>query len=311
MAINFSKHIGFSTCALCENSTDLKESHIIPSFVFRWMIEASATGFIRFGEAPNLRVQDGWKPKMLCEECEGRFSLLETRFADNCLYPIGSGESSRIHYESWMLKFATSVSWRVLRSFKAIGGVDEFPENILEAVDDALSTWKNFLLDKEPHPGRHEQHLMLLDGIESATLQNLPKNINRYLIRAVDIYVAYTPDSAVTYAKMGKFLLFGFIEIPHPRRWKGTKINAKKGWFGVSDLELPENVFELIMDRARLSSKMTKQISEKQRMRITETYRGDLDRAACSESIQAMDFDVLLFGKSAFEVDLGEDQEST
>ncbi|MDA2911945.1 hypothetical protein MYX04_13585, partial [Nitrospiraceae bacterium AH_259_D15_M11_P09] len=151
----------------------------------------------------------------------------------------------------------------------------------------------------------------LVDAIESTSLHNVPENINRYLLRAVEIYVAYTPDSAVTYAKMGKFVLFGFIENPYPRRWKGTKINANEGRFGVSDIELPSNVGEFIMDRARLAAEKTKQISEKQRVRITETYRKDMDRAADSETIRAMTHDVLLFGDSAFEATQGENEEST
>ena len=311
MGMKFSKDIGLSNCGLCEISADLRQSHIIPSFVFEWLLNTSATGFIRFGEAPNLRVQDGWKPKMLCGDCEQKFALLEKRFAESCFYPIVNGDKSQIHYGTWMLKFATSVSWRVLRSFKAIGGLDGFPQKILDAAEDALSTWKAFLLDEEPHPGRHEQHLILLDGIVSTSLHNVPANVNRYLLRALEIYVAYTPDSAVTYAKMGKFVLFGFIENPYPRRWKGTKINANEGRFGVRDIELPLNVGEFIMDRARLATEKTKQISEKQRIRITETYRKDMDRAANSETIRAMTHDVLLFGDSAFEATQGENEEST
>jgi len=248
---------------------------------------------------------------MLCGDCEQKFALLENRFADNCFYPIVNGEKSQIHYGTWMLKFATSVSWRVLRAFKAIGGLDSFPQNILDASEDALSTWKAFLFDEEPHPRHHEQHLILVDGIESTSLQSVPENINRYLLRAVEIYVAYTPDSAVTYAKMGKFVLFGFIENPYPRRWKGTKINANKGRFVVSDIELPLNVGEFIMGRARLAAEKTKQMSEKQRVRITETYSKDMERAANSETIRAMTCDVLLFGDSAFEVTQGKDEEST
>ena len=100
---------------------------------------------------------------------------------------------------------------------------------------------------------------------------------------------------------MGKFILFGFIENPSPRRWKGTKINANEGRFGVRDIELPLNVGEFIMDRARSAAEKTKQISEKQWDRIAETYRKNSDRAANSETIRAMSQDVLLFGNSAFE----------
>ena len=309
--MRISKDIGFSNCGLCENSVALKQSHIIPNFVFEWLLNTSATGFMRFGEVPNLRVQDGWKPKMLCEDCEQKFALMEKRFADICFYPLTNGEKSQIHYEDWMLKFATSVSWRVLTSFKAIGGLDSFPQNILEATENALRTWKAFLLDEKPHPGMNEQHLMLIDSVESISLRNVPANVNRYLQRAVDIYVAYTPNSAVTYAKMGKFILFGFIENSSPRRWKGTKINANEGWFGVRDIELPLNVGEFIMDRARIAAEKTNQISEKQWNRIAETYRKNIDRAANSETIRAMSHDVLLFGDSVFEENQNKKEKSS
>lgn len=311
MATEFPKELGFSNCGLCEDSADLRQSHIIPSFVFEWLLNTSATGFMRFGEVPNLRVQDGWKPKMLCGKCEQGFSLFEKRFADDCFYPLINGEKSEIHYGTWLLKFATSVSWRVLLSFKAIGGLNGFPQNILAASEHALATWRAFLLGHEPNPGRHEQHLILLDAIEATSLRNLPANVNRYLLRAVEIYVAYTPDSAVTYAKMGKFVLFGFIENPYPRRWEGTKINANRGQFGGRDIELPSNVGEFIMDRARLAAQKTKKISAKQWARITETYRKDMDRAADSETISAMTHDVLLFGDSAFDATQANNEEST
>jgi hypothetical protein len=50
---------------------------------------------MRVGEEPNLRAQDGWKPRMLCGDCEQKFGLLEKRFADNCFYPIINGEKVR------------------------------------------------------------------------------------------------------------------------------------------------------------------------------------------------------------------------
>ena len=105
---------------------------------------------------------------------------------------------------------------------------------------------------------------------------------------------------------MGKLVLFGFIENPYPRRWKGTKINANGGRFGISDIELPSEVGGLIKDRARRAAERTKQISEKQRDKITETYKKDMDRAADSETIRAMTHDVLLFGDSAFEATQGD-----
>jgi hypothetical protein len=48
-------------CRLCGEMKELQESHILPGFVYRWMKETSATGYLRFAQQPNLRVQDGVK----------------------------------------------------------------------------------------------------------------------------------------------------------------------------------------------------------------------------------------------------------
>jgi hypothetical protein len=39
-----------SKCALCHNVKELKDSHIIPAFVYRWIKETSATGYLTFSE---------------------------------------------------------------------------------------------------------------------------------------------------------------------------------------------------------------------------------------------------------------------
>ncbi|MDQ6987940.1 MAG: hypothetical protein Q9M25_09070, partial [Mariprofundaceae bacterium] len=62
------------TCRLCGQEQDLQKSHVIPSFVYKWLKETSGTGFFRFGMEPNKRVQDGHKFYWLCKECEGRFN---------------------------------------------------------------------------------------------------------------------------------------------------------------------------------------------------------------------------------------------
>ena len=63
-----------SSCRLCGATKELQESHILPGFVFRWKKETSATGYLRFGQQPNLRVQDGVKLHLLCRDCERRFN---------------------------------------------------------------------------------------------------------------------------------------------------------------------------------------------------------------------------------------------
>ena len=201
-----------------------------------------------------------------------------------------------------MLKFTTSLSWRVLCVFASSDGLSGFPQHIVTEANETIQEWARFLLGSQPHPGRHEQHMFLVDVVEDTSIANAPPNISRYFTRAIEFYVAHTQDSAITYAKMGKFVLFGFIAMKHPRRWKGTKLHVSRGCFGVQNIELPSIVGDFIFSRARLYADKYSQISERQQMKIRQSYEHDPDRVDRSESFRAMHHDVLMFGKDAFEI---------
>ena len=291
----------FDQCALCAGSSDLQASHIIPGFVIDWFRETSATGHFRFSQSPNRRVQDGLKPRMLCWNCEQLFSSWEAKFAGQCFVPINDGRVSNVTYGPWMLKFVTSVSWRVLRMFAANGSLSGFPKHVESQINDALHEWAQFLLGHQPDPGPHEQHMFVVDVVEGTSITNAPPNISRYLARAIDLDVARNQDSAMSYAKMGKFVLFGFVAMKYPRRWKGTRLNVQQGRFGERDIELPSGVRDFIFERARLAAEKYSQVSERQQTKIRQSYERDLDRAARSETFRAMHHDVLMFGSGAFE----------
>ncbi len=290
----------FKKCALCTRSGDLQASHIIPRFVFDWLRETSATGYIRFSQSPNLRVQDGLKPRMLCWNCEQLLSTWEREFAETCFVPINNGRALKISYGPWMLKFATSVSWRVLRVLADSGGLTGFPDHILTKVNDALQEWAGFLLGSQSNPGSHEQHMFVVDVVESTSNDNAPANLSRYLSRTIDFDVAHANDSVFSYAKMGRFILFGFVGMEYPRRWKGTRLHVQQGRFGQDDIELPSNIGDYICARARFTAEKSSQISERQQSKIRQTYERDLERAAQSETLRAMHHDVLMFATDAF-----------
>lgn len=88
-------------CQLCGSESILQLSHILPAFVFRWMRETSGNGHLRFGEAPNLRVQDGLKRHWLCASCESLFARSETAFADQLFHPY----SRIVSIHLWRMAF--------------------------------------------------------------------------------------------------------------------------------------------------------------------------------------------------------------
>ena len=289
-------------CRLCGETKELRESHILPGFVYRWMKETSATGYLRFGQQPNARVQDGLKLHLLCGDCEQRFNQWETEFANRIFHPMTRGDAVRTSYDLWLLLFCASVSWRVLVYHIDTTHLRSVPAALLPSVERAELTWREFLLGSRPRPQPHEQHILPLPRgvIGSHTYSDMPTNINRYLFRSSEMTVASNNRDAFTYAKMGPFIILGFIAMPRPKQWVGTRVNTHGGTIGPRNYVLPKPFDKFIFERADLAATLQERMSDRQHAKIAETYRGNMDRAAQSDSMQAMHQDVELFGRRAF-----------
>jgi hypothetical protein len=291
-------------CKLCQEEGELQESHILPSFVYKWLKETSATGFMRFGQAPNKRTQDGYKERWLCRECEQRLNVWETQFATQIFHPINEDGGAKVLYGDWLLKFCASVSWRTLLMMKEREYLQDFSAAQREAVDEALKAWSAFLLDKLPHPGRFEQHMIVFDAVDAGatTLQDLPPNFNRYILRTVDLDAVRSESIAFVLSKMGKFFIVGFIDTSNPRQWKGTKINANTGAVNGSSYTLPRQFGQYLIGEARRFAEVYAKISDTQRDRMDETMWRDIDRVARSGTFAAMRHDVQMAGNAAFDI---------
>lgn len=294
-------------CRLCDQKKDLRDSHVIPSFVYKWLKNTSGTGFIRFGLEPNKRAQDGYTRPWLCDECEGRFNTWETEFANAIFHPMNSG-IDRISYGPSLLKFCTSVSWRVLLFFIEEVGLADWPTNLREATNRANEVWKQFLLDERTNPDSHEQHLLPLEAVQSFTHGYVPTNINRYFLRTVDLDIVRGEKTAIVYSKLGRFVIVGFIiEVPHPPRWVGTKVHVRHGIIEPRNYSVPENFGDYLFGQARKMADLQSRISGRQNEKIIEIYTKDIDRIARSKTVEAMSHDVRLFGRKAFNEDSEKD----
>lgn len=289
-------------CQLCSQTGKLQESHILPAFVFKWLKETSATGFIRFGQEPNKRVQDGYKKPWLCLICEKRLNVWETQFATNLFHLLNEDGGRRVRYREWLLKFCVSVSWRVLSMIRDDAWLGHFTEEQRNAANQALETWSQFLFDKVPHPGRFEQHLLPLDAVEDYSGGDLPANVNRYFLRTVDVDAVRGEKTSFVYSKIGKFIILGFIDVALPRQWVGTKVHVSEGVIGPGHYTLPKPFGGYLIDKALRFASLHEKISDNQRQKIEETARKNLDRVANSASFEAMSHDVRLFGCDAFEI---------
>jgi hypothetical protein len=289
-------------CLLCKKERELQLSHIIPNFVYNWLKDTSPS-YIRSSQNPNQRVQDGPKHYLLCAECEGLFSKWEAAFAENIFHPLHESGGKQLYwpYEEWCLKFAVSITWRVL-AYGNIQGISHFSEKQNRAMKKALETWNDFLLGKCPDPGEFEQHIVLTDLIRNHTVPDLSAYINRYMVRSIDVDIPCTDRRAYVYAKMGRVILLGFIQEPWSHQWQGTKIHVKKGSLGSKRYILPRFIGSYINLRANKAASSLASLSDKQRQKITNTLKDKTKELAESEIIKAMNQDVNLFGDEAFDI---------
>jgi hypothetical protein len=290
-------------CALCKQDRELRCSHFIPKFVYRWQKESSGTGYLRFSQSPNQRVQDGFKKDFLCADCESLFEKFETEFANKIFYPLHQNESLRMgagpwfNYKSWCMKFSVSVSWRCLMLARDLG-LSHFSEAQRLLADEALETWRLFLLDKIEHPGAFEQHMVLFDHLAHHTCHDLPPNFNRYMLRIVELQPIRTDGNAFIYVKMCRVMIFGFIQETEKKVWNGTKLHVRNGQVGSRNFTMPNLLLKYFKQRASVVAKMEKNLSPRQHERILKDSEQKLERVLGSETLQAQLYDYEMFGPS-------------
>lgn len=286
-------------CRLCAANTKLRLSHIVPAFVYRWLKESSGNGHIRSTSEPNRRIQDGPQEHWLCTECEDRFNRVETSFATQVFHPYLAASGGRFRYGSWLLPFCTSVSWRVLMYLLEKGAAKEMSASAQDRIVKAEAAWREFLLGKTPHPGVYRQHLLPLDQIESAT-GGMPSNVNRYLMRAIDLDLCHGGETVFVYSKLGRFIILGFVHEPNPGQWVGAKVNANEGVVEPRSYSLPKAFGEYLMEKAGRVPEAMSSISGRQQAKIEDAFRSNIDRIAGSDFFKAMQADVEMFGEAAF-----------
>ena len=287
-------------CALCLEERDLQLSHIVPKFVFGY-VKRSAPSALRSHRKPNLRIQDGEKEYLLCWECEQLFSGWEKLFSERLFTPLHDPlpVTIPITYRDWALKFAVSVSWRVLQHY-AKKGLKHFSDEQKDYAGQALNTWRRFLIGEKKNPASFEQHLLPLDVIQQHSSGEISPFLNRYLLRAIHTDVLATKTSAFVYTKLCRVLVLGFIHEDNPAGWKGTKMHVNRGVISPRDYLVPAALFDYINDKASQVKKSLNSLSPNQDQKVAKFIKENLDGIGDSEIFRAMAYDVHHSGKAAF-----------
>lgn len=289
-----------ATCALCQKEAELQLSHIVPKFVFRWHKTVSPSA-LRSSENPNIRVQDGLKEYLFCSDCEQLLSGWEDRFARDVFRPFQEEDTSEliVRYGDWALKFATSLSFRVLHYYKA-QGLPHFSEELLKESDQALERWRLFLLGEVSHPGIYEQHLVPFDVIATHDHPNISPFMNRYITCTVDTDPVCSDSSAFIYIKLFRVLVFGHIKMER-KYWKNTKLHVREGLIGGKvDYSMPDYILNYMNDKANHVSQKGGEISERQTQKIEESYEKHKEKMSNAPVTRGVLYDVMHSGNKAF-----------
>ena len=269
-------------CALCRSNSILCESHLVPQFVGDWLKNTSATGYLRGSDKPNLRRQGTEKPKLLCFDCEQRLSKREKLFADRVFYPFQNNGNQSFVYENWLLYFAVSMAWRTsLRYFDVIQSATP---KLAILVENAMETWRIFLLEENSNAGPFQHHLFFFDYL-SANNSNVPDKFHWYTLRGIDTTLAYDEAEIYAYSKLPGMVFWCGIEPPERQGWEGTLILDHGSMSTPQSTE--DNEFgNFLHSRVDFAAESIKKTSEKQRQQVHQTALKDPTRLKNSQSLQ-------------------------
>ncbi len=141
-----------ATCKLCLRKRHLRNSHILPEFLYDDVYDSKHRTFEVHGEQPDkpIYLQKGIREYLLCDECEQRFSLLES-YAAPIIREIPSLQlaSDRVSFQTVTVDytrfklFQMSLLWR-----SSISSQDLFSKvDLGGSLEECL---RQFLLEERP-----------------------------------------------------------------------------------------------------------------------------------------------------------------
>ncbi|MBP2250470.1 hypothetical protein J2754_000779 [Halarchaeum solikamskense] len=200
-----------SKCRLCGDDRELRQSHIIPNFVIRWLKESGATPFLRGVDDPDTRIQDK-KEKLLCSECEQRIGDWEQQFASRIFYPVIRQQKTDFEYDSWLKRFTISLSWRFLVS--SFSAMDAWDSDEQTALREAEHHWRAILNGDQPLSAATRSHHLILLGETESVPSEAPEGWEFYSSRGIDASVVTVDDGIYIYSKFPQMFLLSCVDPP-------------------------------------------------------------------------------------------------
>ena len=260
-------------CALCYETKELEESHIIPKFVYRHLKNTSV-GNIRSSHEPNLVIQDSEKHYMLCKDCEDKFNKVETAFANQIFYPYQNEGKEEFYYDDWLHYFIVSVNWRFLyyrlADFLRDGDIEL---DSLEVFLESEKTLRDYLMNRRPDIGNIENHMFFHGDIKEASEAYKDGRPHVTFRRGSGGTTYYYPDlnEYATYSNLMGIMIITLYRKNNDAIWKNTQIFCGSNYIKASNQNI-QSMFaqELRYDVEDLDNVA---LSEKQQNKIIDSIK--------------------------------------
>jgi hypothetical protein len=268
-----------SICALCHEAAELRNSHLVPAFIGRYLKETSATGYLRNGVNPNVRQQDTNKASLLCDKCEAIFSVFEDEFSRKA-FPVIQGDNFKeFDYDAWLLKFLVSVNWRLLVTNHE--EVTNDSPQFKDIIRSTLENWRLFLLGKKNQPGG-VHHMFVITGVPVKITGDVHHKTLHYLLRGIDGAEIVFSRSIGVYTKLLRTMFYSPLVPESPAGWKNTRVHAGPGRIVSPQIVAMPGLWDYI--QARIQAMHSTPLSERQRKKIADAMLKNPERAIASES---------------------------
>jgi hypothetical protein len=199
-----------------------------------------------------------------------------------------------------MLKFAASLSWRVLLLHIEEAQLGHYTAEQLAQATSVGEIWREFLRGGRNNPGHFEQHVLPLELVESYEPGPLPSGINFYFMCTVDFGCIAGTNSAFVYTKIPGFIFLGFFIRPDKKDWVGTKIKLKTGVLEPRRFTVPMSFWNYLSKRCSEVVSVREQMSERQIKKVGEAFDISSERVLKSKTVRAMYQDFTLSGGKVF-----------
>jgi len=257
-------------CQLCNQTESLRESHLIPKYIFKW-IKDTGSGHLRSAENLNIRRQDGPKYYFLCDNCENLFSGFETYFAKEVFYPIVNDGADRFDYNHKVHLFVLSVLWRLVKQ-------DFLPEESEPAYRRLLTNleeeWRRYLLGEKKLKDFNRVHLLC--GVDvrhpnEIDELNTPDRFIHYFARYVDAGITGNQEHKFLYLKLPRMLFIVPIQGLQEDRFQNTAIHIAGGVYLLEDAGILEPLIGCyFLNRVRQINELFFEVSPNQRQKLAD-----------------------------------------